>query len=387
MMHQTDNPRIVAVEWAELEGRRPRPAGRNARLGEHGVTVRVPLARLTSEDGKQGFGVARADEEDARRLLGRPLDELFNPEVGSRPDGRPFDFPLWDLVGKVTGEPVYRLAAQTLEKSADSPLRVPCYDTSLYFDDLHLADQDAAAQLLAEETAQGLERGHRNFKIKVGRGARHLPLEEGTERDIAIIRAVRRTAGPDAHLMIDANNGYNLNLAKRVLIETAESNLFWLEEAFHEDAELYADLKEWLTAQGLPVLIADGEGQAAPSLPDWARAGLVDVLQYDIFSYGFTPWLTLGERLDGWGVRSAPHHYGRHLGNYVSAHLAAAIDGFTFAEWDEATTPGVDAPGYRIEEGHLLVPDAPGFGLILDDERFQRAVAANGFAVTVDEEW
>jgi L-alanine-DL-glutamate epimerase-like enolase superfamily enzyme len=374
MMYQSDNPRIVSVEWAELEGRRPRHAGRNARLGDHGFAVRVPLARLTSEDGHQGFGVARADKEDASRLLGRPLDELFNHAVGSRPDGRPFDFPLWDLVGKLTGQPVYALAAATVEKSAADPLSVPCYDTSLYFDDLHLADKDAAVDLLAAETAEGLQRGHRHFKIKVGRGARHLPLEEGTARDIAIVHAVREIAGADARLMIDANNGYNLNLTKRVLTETASCNLFWLEEAFHEDAELYADLKTWLAEQGLSVLIADGEG-------------LVDVIQYDIFSYGFTPWLTLGHQLDSWGTRSAPHHYGRHLGNYVSAHLAAAIDGFTFVEWDEATTPGIDAPGYRVEEGRVHIPDAPGFGLILDDEIFARAVAANGYAVTMDEDW
>jgi L-rhamnonate dehydratase len=387
MMRQSDHPRIVAVEWAELEGRRPRHAGCNARLGEHGFVVRVPLARLTSEDGQQGFGVARADEEDATRLLGRPLDELFNPAVGSRPDGRPFDFPLWDLMGQLSGQPVYALAAATVEKTAASPLSVPCYDTSLYFDDLHLADTEAAVDLLAGETAEGLLRGHCHFKIKVGRGARHLPLEEGTARDIAIIHAVRETAGADAQLMIDANNGYNLNLTKRVLAETASCNLFWMEEAFHEDAELYADLKAWLAAQELPILIADGEGQASPALPDWARTGLVDVLQYDIFSYGFTPWLALGHQLDSWGIRSAPHHYGRHLGNYVSAHLAAAIDGFTFVEWDEAATPGIDAPGYRIEEGRVHIPDAPGFGLVLDDEIFMRAVAANGYSVTMEEGW
>ena len=70
-------------------------------------------------------------------------------------------------------------------------LRVPCYDTSLYFDDLHLADEAEAAALIAAEAREGYERGHRAFKIKVGRGARHLPLEEGTRRDIAVIRAVR----------------------------------------------------------------------------------------------------------------------------------------------------------------------------------------------------
>lgn len=384
-MPASESPAIVAVEWTELIGKRPRHAGRNARLGAHGFDVRIPVARLTAEDGSQGFGVTRAAEEDARRILGRTLDDLFNPAVGSRPDGRIFDFPLWDLAAKRAGQPVYALAAALVGKDTPPTLAVPCYDTSLYFDDLHLADHAKAAALLAEETRQGYDRGHRNFKIKVGRGARHLPVEDGTARDIAVIQAVRDAAGPEAILMIDANNGYTLNLTKRVLSETANSRLYWLEEAFHEDAELYRDLKEWLAAQGMPVLIADGEGEASPSLLKWAQNGLIDVVQYDIFSYGFTSWLALGQQLDGWSVRSAPHHYGRGLGNYVSGHLAAAIDNFTFVEWDEAAIPGVDAAGYVIGEGHVHIPEKPGFGLTVDEEIFRQAVAERGYKVRQDD--
>jgi L-alanine-DL-glutamate epimerase-like enolase superfamily enzyme len=206
-----------------------------------------------------------------------------------------------------------------------------------------------------------------------------MPLEAGTARDIAVIQAVRAAVGPQSTLMIDANNGYNLNLAKRVLADTAACNLFWLEEAFHEDRILYQDLKAWLQAQGLPVLIADGEGQASPTLLEWAQEGVVNVIQYDIFSYGFTPWLHLGQQLDQWGVRSAPHHYGGFYGNYAACHLASAIRHFAFVEWDEATTPGIDTAGYKIRDGQVIVPATPGFGLHLDEEIFQRAVAADGW--------
>ncbi len=81
-------------------------------------------------------------------------------------------------------------------KTVDTPFRVPCYDTSLYFDDLHVDDDDEAVALLVDEARQGYARGHRHFKIKVGRGARHLPLDKGTGRDIAIIRAIRAAVGP-----------------------------------------------------------------------------------------------------------------------------------------------------------------------------------------------
>ena len=193
---------------------------------------------------------------------------------------------------------------------------------------------------------------------------------------------MREAVGPGAPVMLDANNGYNLNLTKRVLRETADCDIFWMEEPFHEDRMLYADLKQWMQAEGLKILVADGEGDASSNLLAWAEEGVIDVVQYDILSYGFTAWLALGQRLDVWGARSAPHHYGRHYGNFVTGHLAGAIDDFTFVEWDEAQTPGLDASGYAIQDGMLLMPQTPGFGVSLDEDIFQAAVSSGGWVLS-----
>jgi L-rhamnonate dehydratase len=369
---------IARIEWAQLESKRPRSAGANARLGVHGDTIRLPLVRLTTDDGASGFGFSWASPEQLKLLLGTTLESLFSPEEGVTDLGRPIEFALWDLIGHRTSQPVYRLAASINGKQPPETLQVPCYDTSLYFDDLHLASTEEAAECIAQEARDGYACGHRAFKLKVGRGARHLPTDTGTERDIAIIRAVHAAVGPNCPLLLDANNGYTLNLAKHVLHETADCGIGWLEEAFHEDYVLYRDLKEWLGAQGLPILIADGEGDASPHLLAWAREGLVDVVQYDIFGHGFTHWLQLGKQLDAWGVRSAPHHYGCHFGNYATGHLAAAIQGFTYVEWDEAATPALDASGYVIEDGFVHIPNAPGFGLSLDEDLFRKAIKDTG---------
>lgn len=374
-----DTQRIVAVEWARLQAQRPRKAGSNARLGEHGIAINVPILRITNEDGARGFGTYYGEPERTTVLLGQPLGELFENSRGVREPWLPFEYPLWDLAGQRAALPVYALAASLAGATVSEPFRVPCYDTTLYFDDLHLDSDEAAAELIASEAREGYDRGHRAFKIKVGRGARHLALEQGTRRDIAIIRAVRAAVGPEAAIMLDANNGYNLNLAKHVLAETAGCGIVWLEEAFHEDDVLYRDLRDWLSQHDLPVLIADGEGKADPRLIQWASAGLIDVIQYDIFGYGFTRWLALGRELDAVGVRSAPHHYGGYYGNYASCHLAGAIQRFTYAEWDEATTAEIDTSGYTIQDGWVSVPNTPGFGLTLDQARFEQAIARDGF--------
>ncbi|MDQ3653603.1 MAG: mandelate racemase [Chloroflexota bacterium] len=367
------DPVITRIDMALIEGKRPRAAGSNARLGYHGDSVRLPVMRLTTADGAVGFGRCATGEEHLRPLLGKPVSELV---AGGRVRAgwTLYELPLLDLAARLAGQPVYAFAG------GERP-RVQSYDTSLYFDDLHLADDATAADLIAGEARDGWDRGHRAFKIKVGRGARHMPLEAGTVRDTAIIKAVREAVGPEATVVIDANNGWNLNLTKRVLSETADANLYWVEEAFHEDNVLYADLKEWLTTEGLAVRIADGEGSAHPSLADWAREGLVDVVQYNIFGYGFDRWRQLGSELDGLGAQSSPHTYGGGVSAYVTAHLAGVTGAVKFVEWDFAEVAEIDASAWTIRDGWIEVPDASGFGLELDHRAFDAAVARNGFTL------
>jgi L-alanine-DL-glutamate epimerase-like enolase superfamily enzyme len=79
-----------------------------------------------------------------------------------------------------------------------------------------------------------------------------MALEDGTRRDVAVIRAVREAVGQAPPIMIDANNGYNFNIARQVLAATADCSIFWLEEAFHEDPVLYRALREWLASRAWP---------------------------------------------------------------------------------------------------------------------------------------
>lgn len=373
-----DNVKIERIEWARLTGERPRKAGCNSRLGEHGLHVRPPIARITTSDGLSGIGFSSISRERAEALVGFELSEAFDPENGVSEDFQFMEYPLWDLVGQVEQKPVYEMLS-----NENGDFKVRCYDTSLYIDDLHIDDNKKAAALIASEALEGKARGHNAYKIKVGRGAMHMPLEKGNQRDIDVIKAVREAVGPDATILIDANNGYNLNITKQILGETAEANVYWMEEAFHEDARVYTLLKEWLNSEGIKTKIADGEGSASPHLVNWAKDGIVDILQYDIFHPGFTRWLELGPELDSVNVGTAPHHYGGYYGNFVTGHLAAKVEKFEFVEWDHASTHGIDDSAYTIENGFINVPNLPGFGLSIDEDPYQEAVKENGFTVNL----
>jgi L-rhamnonate dehydratase len=399
--------KIVKVEVGVLWGERPRPAGSNSHMQPLGGRVRVPVARVTLDDGSSGWGLSRVDEGTARSLVGATLAEAYDSAAGVPIKFRPLEFPIWDLVARQASQPVYALASTILGRPVPAAgTEIRCYDTTLYIDDLGIDDHDAGAALMAEEAMQGFRRGHRSFKVKIGRNNVHFPTDIGLQRDIAVVNAIRKAVGPECNVMADANNGYTFNISRDFLSGTADSNVYWLEEAFYEDGALYRRLRAWMRAEGLKTMLGDGEGRGMtdPGLPDllsgggytatvgsiaphdllldMVREGIVDVLQWDILSPGLTRWLEIAPSIEAWGRICSPHHYGTFLGNYHLAHLGLSVPNFGFVEWDDATTPGVDTSGYSITEGKVTVPSTPGFGLDLDEDTYSKAVRDDGFSVT-----
>ncbi len=372
----------MRLEWAQLEGRRPHALGRNARLPAHGAVVKVPVCRVTTEDGQVGVGLSRLDIDTGYEALGRPVPQIF-AERGTVKRWLALDYPMWDLAARRQGVPVWQFvrALRSGQAFAGVPPSVNCYDTSFYFEET--APPRREAEELAERAAASYQHGHRAFKVKVGRGARWMGAAEGMDRDVAAIEAVREAVGPECAVLADANNGYTLNGAKEFLARTAGARLGWLEEPFNEDVVLLAALREWISHKDLNVLLADGETAGTDDGYELASEGVLDVIQCDILRAGFTPWLQLGEALDSLGAASAPHHFGLFLGNYVSGHLAGAVQNLKYIEWDESAVTGLTMSGYHLEEGRLELSDQPGFGIDIDDEFFARAILLTGFDIRV----
>ena len=103
---------IISVKRIVLQGKRPRVIGRNARLDVHGQYARDPIVTLHTDSGLSGWGWSRASQQDAGRLLGKRISDLFNPETGTADECLMFDFPLWDLAGHALRKPVYEMLSQ-----------------------------------------------------------------------------------------------------------------------------------------------------------------------------------------------------------------------------------------------------------------------------------
>ena len=374
--------RLTEISQVPIPYKRPRIAGKNARLDTHGWGGEVPIARIKA-GGIEGFGWCPLPRHQADRFLGVSLSAMFKEDGMLRNEYKPLEFALLDWLGNWLHKPVYELAALNPDKIKNG-FSAPCYDTTIYFDELYIKDDKAAVNFILDEVKQGLARNFRNFKIKIGRCGMWMELHEGLRRDIDIVNGIRGLAGKDAKLMVDANNGYNLNIAKEFLLATKEANVYWLEEAFHEDSSLYSNLKTWMKGNGINTLIADGEGDASPRLIDWAKKGLIDVVQYDLRGYGFFNWMELSKELAPYKTLCAAHNYGGFYGNYAQGHFAACTDYFAFCEFDIAEAEGIDTSLYSISKnGDLLVPKADGFGLVLDKNIFEKYRDEKGYKITL----
>lgn len=366
---------ITRVDAALLYGTRPRVVGRNARLDVHGNQGRDPIARIHTDTGITGWGWCRASREDGAKLVGRKLCEVFDPARGAVDAFRTVDFPLWDLAGRVLGQPVHAL----LGGGGVDP--VPAYDGSIYFDDLDPeTGRDLGLGPVQDAVRMGLERGFRAVKAKLGRGNKWMEKQAGFARDVEVIHAVRELLGDDGTLLVDGNNGFTPAEARELMRQAGDARIHWFEEPFPETLDDCVAFKQFLRDGGWATLVADGEGSCgrADEVLAIARAGGIDVVQFDIRAWTLTGWRRLAPILAEMGAQAAPHNWGSHLSGYYIAQFARACPCFALAEVDTMAMPAVRSDGYALAGGALTVPDAPGFGLDLDADRFADAAKGKG---------
>ena len=370
--------RIVRIEKVILKSTRPRLVGVNSKGGPHGLTVSDHVVRLHSDGGAVGVGWSHVDKHGAEQLLGKRLHDLFELPDGCLEAGRAIDLPLWDLVAKLSDVPLYRLLGGRGSRE------VEVYDGSVYIDDLDASDEEAVS-IFQEEVQTGHDYGYRNFKIKIGRGARWMPVMEGLERDVLVIRTIRDAAGPDAKILVDANNGTTLNIAKEILLRCADVGVYWFEEAFHEERAFNEPFKAFIEESGYETLVADGEsGPPPPSFFDMVERGWIDVVQHDFRAEGLTWWKATADRIAPWGASCAPHCWGSIIERYAHAHFAASIPNFCLLEAAPADTEGVVLDGWEMRDSKLIVPDTPGTGFDLAPDTVALGIQEDGgFAVSV----
>lgn len=355
-----DDHRITRLEASAVRTRYPRTVGRNARLGSHGSGFETTAVTVHTDAGATGWGVVEGSLDGTDAVIGRPLGDVFDPATGvTDAAALPLDFALHDLAATIQGLPVHELLGGRGDRD------VTCYSGAIYFDDLDPQDAPRGVAAVLANCASDWAAGFRAFKLKIGRGSRWMEAEAGFARGIEVTRAVRE-AYPDAHILVDANNGFSPERTVSFLEHVADCDLFWVEEPFHEEVDGLRVLRDHLASSGSRTLIADGElDPDEEALLELAEAGLVDVLLMDVVSYGLTAWRRVMPTLTELGVTSSPHAWGMPIKTLYAGQMAAGLGNVLTVEGVPGTTEGADSSAYRFSDGVLTVPDAPGFAIPL----------------------
>jgi L-alanine-DL-glutamate epimerase-like enolase superfamily enzyme len=361
--NQTDlsQHRIKEVVFDTIYLKWVRYVGKNARRDNHGNGTKVSICKIFTDQGAMGWGMTRGSQLEQTTamdfLKNKTISEVFDPRIGILFDVLlPLDIALHDLAGIVLNKPVYTLMGQK------KPILTKAYSGMIYFDEL---ENNNNLQILLDECKADYVLGYRQFKLKIGRGNMWMPKEEGIKQDIEVTKLIAKNF-PDCELLVDANDGYNVEDFCRYLSEIQPIKLFWVEEPFAETEADYRILNDFLEKNKIKTLLAEGEFKPnQEQLMDLARKKLIDVHISDIVSYGFTPWRKLMPELKKLNILASPHAFGHQLKTFYIAHLAGALGNTVTIEGIPSTSEDVDFGENRLKNGQFIPSNEAGFGMKL----------------------
>ena len=337
--------------------REPSPAA------QRGDTADYVALTLRTDDGIEGIGYAGFQSPAMTAALKAAVDGLSEVAIGSDPmdteaigeklsrlgGGSPvgiltraisaIDVALWDIKGKALGQPVYKLLGGYRD-------RVPTYQSGFLWRPSNLEELDADARRIVAE-------GFRSMKFRLG-------AEPTVSAEIARVETMRNAVGPDVDLMIDINQGWDVNRAIRIGRELAKYDIFWLEDpTTYDDFDGLARI-----ADALDTPLAAGEYVygIAPFRQLIAQRS-IDIVMVDLLRVGgITQWMKVAHMAEAYNLPVVSH-----LAPEVLVHALAAVPNGLTLEYMPWTFPLFKQVPQAVN-GEVVLPSAPGLGLEFDED-------------------
>ncbi len=339
----------------------------------------VGFTRLTAEDGTQGWGQVSTYNADltceilhrqvAPYALGRDTDDLDDILATSGEKEHKFpgsylrramtglDTAVWDWRGKKAEKPVVSLLG-------GKPGKLRAYASSMKRD---ITPEDEAKRFLKLRDEKGFDA----FKWRVGAETGR-DKDEWEGRTEKIVPYVAKALGDGIDKLVDANSCYSPKKAIEVGRMLEANGIGHYEEPcpyweFEQTKEV---------ADALDVDVTGGEQDCEFSA--WkTMIGMraVDVVQPDImYLGGISRTLHVCGMAQAAGLTVTPHAANMSLVTMCTMHLLKAIsnpgkylefsiEGLDYYPWQTGLFLG---DPYRIEEGHVIISDTPGWGVEID---------------------
>ena len=348
------------VAWSASD----KPSQRSAFVRVHtdeGITGLGEASPM--QGGRASLGMIRHDV--APMLIGRDpldhavlLDQAMHTLVKLGPEGAltgalaALDIAMWDIKGKLTGLPIYKLIGGA-------------WRTALPF----YASMGGNGDRTVDEVLRVVETRLRDkpAAIKIRFDNNRTRLDADIPSDIAKARAVRKLVGDGFPLAFDANNCYTIGGAIRVGRALEELGFWWFEEPVqHYHVKAMGEV-----ASKLDITVSAGEQTyTLAALADLISAG-VRMVQPDIVKMGgITGLLRCAALAQAHGVELVPHQTQPTIGHTANLHIIGSLlQGVKPAEWNDPSTRThavFHNPPVPVD-GLFHLSDRPGLGLEIDE--------------------
>lgn len=258
-----------------------------------------------------------------------------------------FDNCLWDILGKVSGLPLYEIFGHVREKIA--------------------AYQNIGGET-KEEAAEDAKRAVSEGFLGIKDHFYH-PVSE----NIRWFETIRQAVGPEIDIMHDAVGIYSLPQAIRIGRVLEILDYRWFEEPLPE--RIHVNMKSLCQNLDIPILAPEMIMNDVDICAQWLISGATDMIRANA-RHGTTAVLKLAHLAELYGTTVELNGDGGLFG-LVHSHLLCSISNTSYYEYFDGSNErfglelGMTNPVQPVK-GYVTPPDGPGWGSEWDEDYFKK---------------